>query len=302
MSNENNTTETRRLTDEELNTQIGELQEKIKLFKLLATVVIGLGILLCVLGSVVLGVIVTIGGAVLGVVQAGYQNKLKSLVAGNIVKQALEDVFDEITYEMNGQLPESYVRNSNMGIPSYDKMEGSDYVKGTYKGLNIEMSDVTLISESVTTDEDGNEQRSETNVFQGLWLVCDFGKALSADMRLWERGKLGKMLAVGGIKTENDQFNKHFYIQSEIEHEAFYILTPHMMEYILEMDKKAGGETHMCFDRNGKVQIAIHSGRDAFEVGKGEVDAVKLREKFVQEIRYVTDIIDQLRLVDTLFR
>ncbi len=288
--------------DAELNVQIRQLQSKIRLFQTLFFVLIVVGFAICFLGAIIPGVIVAIIGGIMTVPRAKQEAKLKLLVSGNIVQQALEDVFDDITYQAGGRLPDHYVRGNALGLSGFDRIEGSDYVKGTYKGLNIEMSDVTLVKEEVEYDEDGNREEKEYTVFKGLWLVCDFGKELSADLQVWERGKIGKLLSRSGIKTENEKFNKHFFIASAIEQEAFYILTPHMMEYILEMDKKAGGETHMHFARNGKVQIAIHSGRDAFEVKRGERDAARLRQKFVQEIRYVTDIIDELRLVDTLYK
>ena len=107
-------------------------------------------------------------------------------------------------------------------------------------------------------------------------------------------------MAIGGIKTESEAFNQRFMIQSQSQHDAFYILTPHMMEYILSMDAKGGGDTYMRFLREGKVHIAINSGRNAFEMGSLNTDVAALRQKFVGEIRYVTDIIDELRLVETL--
>lgn len=41
---------------------------------------------------------------------------------------------------------------------------------------------------------------------------------------------------------------------------------------------------------------------DFFEAGKGSIDADRLREKFTTQIRWFTDMIDELRLTDTLYR
>ncbi len=70
----------------------------------------------------------------------------------------------------------------------------------------------------------------------------------------------------------------------------------------MEMDRKAKGQTHIRFERGGRVQIAIRRDHDAFEVGKRVKDATLLRRPFVEEIRYMTDLIDKLRLVDTIYR
>ncbi len=287
--------------DEEMTVEIKNLHRNAQLFKYLLYGCAFLGVIVVVSAGMLPGIILLLVTCIpVALIQGSYETKLKNYVADNIVRQALEDVFDNITYDPEKRIDDSYIRNCQLGLPRYDEIRGDDYVKGTYKGLNIEMSDITLIVEDVTQDEDGNEQRSERPVFQGLWMVCDFGKELAADMRIMQKGR--SLLRDRGIKTENEQFNKKFHIESAIEQEAFYILTPHMMEYILEMTKKAGGVTRICFARGGKVQITIDSGRNAFEVGRGEADATVLRKKFVREIRYVTDIIDELRLVDTLYK
>ncbi len=235
-------------------------------------------------------------------VKSNYEHQLKKYVADNIVKQALGDVFEIEEYKPFGCIDVEKIKGADFGVGWFDKTHGSDYVRGTYKGLPIEMCDIRLTHVSVDTDEHGFREETDVDVFRGFWLTCDFGKELSAALRLWERDKLKKLTGGPGIQTENDTFNKHFQIVSDVEVEAFYILTPHMMEYILAMDKKARGQTHMRFDRDGKVQIAINTGRDGFEVGKKVKNATLLRKQFVAEIRQITDMIDELRLVDTLFR
>ncbi len=288
--------------DAELTAQIKGLQGKIRLLKAACFLVGALTLIAFVAGSWVLGIVFAIVFGILMIARENKESDLKSYVADNIARQALEDVFEVTEYKPFGHIDRHYVKGAYFGISSFDDMGGSDYVKGFYKGLPIEMCDLTLTSRETRLDEDGNEEEYDLEVFRGLWLICDFQKELSASLRLWERGKLGKLVGGKGIKTENEAFNKYFHIESDIEQEAFYILTPHMMEYILEMDRKANGETHMRFDRGGKVQIAIKTDRDAFEVGRGRKDAAKLRQKFVQEIRYITDLIDELRLVDTLYK
>ncbi len=289
------------LNDEDMSLVIKGHQNNIRLFKFL---LYGCGLLGAVIAAtvhMVLGMVFLVVSCIpLALVLNDNETKLKSYIADNIVRQALEDVFDNITYKPWEHISDSYIHNCHLGLPHFDRIQGNDYVKGTYKGLNIEMSDITLIVEEIKRDEEGNEQKEDRSVFKGLWMICDFGKELSADMRIMEKGR--SLLRDRGIKTENEQFNRKFHIESAVEEEAFYILTPHMMEYILEMDKKAEGVTRICFSRGGKVQITIDSGRDAFEAQKGEVDAALLRKKFVREIRYITDLIDELRLVDTLYK
>ncbi len=241
--------------------------------------------------------------ALFGFVAVYLKVLVKDIIAKNVIRDVLASVFEDVTYHPNGHIPENYIRSSNLGFSDYNKIEGSDYVKGLYRGLRIEMCDLTLNKEETVKNDEGNDEKRTSVVFKGFWLVCDFGKELSDDVRILERFSLEKKLGTqSGIVTDNDTFNQHFEVRSSNEEEAFYLLTPHMMEYILEMDKKADGKTNMNFSKSGKVQIAIVSKRNAFEIKANEMNIAMLRGKFLKELRYVTDIIDELRLTDTLYK
>ena len=68
------------------------------------------------------------------------------------------------------------------------------------------------------------------------------------------------------------------------------------------MADKRGGEVYMSFLRKGKLHIAVKTNRDFFEMGSGSPDAAALRRKFTGEIRYFTDLIDELKLTDTIYK
>lgn len=72
-----------------------------------------------------------------------------------------------------------------------------------------------------------------------------------------------------------------------------------MMEYILAMADKSGGEVYMAFLRSGKLNIAVQTGRDFFELGTSSANIGSLRQKFLGELKWSTDIIDTLRVDDT---
>ena len=101
---------------------------------------------------------------------------------------------------------------------------------------------------------------------------------------------------------DNEQFDTRFCVRADNPQEAYYILTPHMMEYISTMADKSGGTVYLSFLRNGKMHVAVQSGRDFFELGKSNADVGGLRQKFLGELRWFTDIIDTLRVEDTLYK
>ena len=75
-----------------------------------------------------------------------------------------------------------------------------------------------------------------------------------------------------------------------------------MMEYIITMADKSGGTVYLSFLRNGKMHIAVKTGRDFFELGKSNANVEELRQKFLGELRWFTDMIDTLRVEDTLYK
>lgn len=249
----------------------------------------------------VLGIIVCIVGVA---IENNSKKAIKQLLGDSLVRSALESVFENVQYEPMNHISSAAVRESHMMLPEeFERVEGSDYVKAVYKGLNIELSDISLIHETEYYNEETNTwEKSETKVFGGQWLICDFGKELSAEVRLAEKTGLKLFKGSGVITTDNAEFDKRFKIRCDSAQDALYILTPHMMEYIISTADKSGGNVYMTFLKGGRLHIAVRTKRDFFELGKGQVDTAALRNKFANEIKWFTDIIDELRLVDTLYK
>lgn len=232
---------------------------------------------------------------------SGLHKKLKANFGAPLMRNALSMVFDRVEYEPFRRLPDHVMRLDEMKLPfDVDRIEGSDHVRAMYKGMELEFSDIKLVDR-----RSNGKSTSYVTVFEGLWLVCDFGKPISSGILLRERNgasiRFLEKIGHGGnvIETENAAFNEKFLIVCEDQHDAFYVLTPHMMEYILEMDARGMGVSYLRFTRDGKVHIAIHTGKDLFEVDtKTQPDM--MIEKFLQEIHYVTGLIDTLHLSDTV--
>lgn len=241
--------------------------------------------------------------AVFGYLSSRVSKQIKDEICTPIVQAALNDVFERSEYRSRDRLPDYLLELEEMHFPfDVDRIEGSDYVHATYQGLNIEMSDIRLVDR-----RSNGKNTSYVTVFEGLWLVCDFGKPIAADLLLRERQtKLFRFAdkwfrSDDNIETENEAFNEKFIIRCHDQHGAFYVLTPHMMERILQADAMGAGDTYIRFMRSGKVHIAINSGRDAFEYNASET-AAQMQSRFASEIRYVTDLIDVLRLAETVNR
>ena len=116
-----------------------------------------------------------------------------------------------------------------------DKYHSNDYISAKYKEINFECADVHI--EEEYRDSDGDT--SYTTIFKGQWFIFDFNKNFKANIQICEKSFRGTKRGVffsnevyEKVKMEDVDFNSMFKIYAENELDAFYILTPNMMEKI----------------------------------------------------------------------
>ena len=190
-----------------------------------------------------------------------------------------------------------------MAFPfSYNSVDGGDHIKAVYNGLNMELGNIELIDKTEEIDEQGNTNTRQFTFFKGQWLTCDFGRELAGQVYVSEWSKKDYGMLKSNVSLDNVQFSKRFCVRADDPQEAHAVLTPHMMDYILTMADKSGGTVYLSFQRDGKMQLAVKTGRSIFELGSSNADVAGLRQKCLGELRWFTDVIDTLRAEDSLFK
>ena len=287
-------------TGEQLSAELGMGRAKAVIGKVVT--VIG-GVLL--IGSVLTGqlplallglVVAMIGGYTL----SKHNESIKKTLSEEVVNGVLAEVFGEVEYNPFGHIPDTAIEGAHMLFPiSFERVRGSDYVKAMYKGMPLELSDVELYHVDSVYNEERNEWEDRENLaFQGQWLICGGSRKLSGEVHLAPcTGKSRRQFKKERILTGNEAFDERFIVTAQYEQEAFYILTPHMMEYILDVQQKSGGDLYMSFLQDEKMHIAVKSGRNFFELGRSRAETSALRGKFLGEIRWFTDMFDALHLL-----
>ena len=289
-----------KMTNKEVGSQLRSLRTKAKIAKVLTSVSGAVGVLCVWIGLIPVAIFFFVVCVVAGFRVEKNNSKLKKLLSDDVVSGVLKEALgDTVEYS-----PLGTINPGPMVFPfSYNCVEGSDHIKAVYHGLKIELGDISLINESEFTDpDDGHTEKQSLLYFKGQWLTCDFGKELAGEVYISECGKKDRRYIKNNITMDNEQFSKRFCVSASNPQEAFYILTPHMMEYITAMADKSGGAVYMSFLRNGKMHVAVQTGRDFFELGKTNTDAETLRQKFLGELRWFTDIVDTLRVEDTIYK
>lgn len=302
------------LTDSELQENIAALTRKSKGFLIPAIVLVILCIPLALIANaggegsdgfaalMSTAVAAFIGGFILLLCFFKVKGKIKVFVSENVTRGLLCEVFEVEQYNPTGQIDCSQIQGSGL-VDGWQQCGGSDYVRGRYMGHNIEFSDIHLERVYKAKDSDGNYTKEKQTIFKGQWIILEHDKDLSAPLIVREKAFFPPLISrtPSDIETENDGFNKRFQLLTTDGHTAFLILTPHFMEFITTADAKANGNTLMSFYGN-RISIAIDNDSDSFEVSAKQLKDIEgLRQAQRADIKYLTNIIDELMQNDFLF-
>ena len=239
--------------------------------------------------------------------------KIKELTGQYIVKGVLAEKIDIVEYSPNGYINENFVKNCSI-LPDYNKIHGSDYISGNYRGRKFVYCDLHLEWETEGRDSDGHTSTDTITLFQGHLIKMELGKDIEGFVRIRERknprksnGFFANILGLGtsnnSIETENVAFNNQFKIKTSDDQLAFYILTPQFMESVMRLDERADGYTNIEFCGTSVV-VTLNTGRDSFEVKKTLVSQRRLekyRQRFREELEVILGVLDEVLTKDNLF-
>lgn len=224
------------------------------------------------------------------------------------VLKSLKSVFTDLNYEPERGLPESVIRNTQM-MDMGDRYSSNDYISAKYKNINVEQADVHIQEEHQSTDQDGHTTTTWVTIFMGRWMIFDFNKNFKANVQVSQKGFGNSRINNWGTKTkykkvmmEDQSFNNEFRTYAQSEHEAFYILTPSLMEKIKRLKSTINGKILLCFIDN-KLHVGIQNNKDSFEhsIFK-KIDEEKVNEEISKDIKLITSFVDELNLDNNLFR
>jgi hypothetical protein len=226
---------------------------------------------------------------VYGAVAASINKKIKAAVSGNMVSGIFSNAFELSHFDPFGKIHPHLVISSGLIDPVWHLYNGNDLIKGRYKGVNFTFSDLHLISGS---------GKSAKTIFMGQWLICELNHSFPDKLRLRKRS----FFSVGqksDVETENTAFNDKYQILTSNPHAASTLLTPHFMEYILNMDARAGAQTSLSLTGN-QLHIAVHSKRDLFKPNVSSITKPHgiscLRGQIREDVNRITGLIDELLL------
>ena len=266
------------------------------------------GKLLSLLGVVIAVAGILLGGNLVLIVLGGIVLALGQAVQSRSKEQAGQQAFDAMAPDIAGTVLENVqmsptphlldAEDTNIPLPRHTYCSGSGYVRGTYRGLTTELCTVRLTEVSeVLREETGLWEKNEREVYTGQCLLCQLNREFPTWLTIWPREKLDKLFSAKTIKTGSEVFDKRFLLTGGDEAAVLRILSPNRLERLLALSDASFGKFAVNLNPDGRLYLAVHNGRGFFELGRGRENPAQLRERFVRELTWFTDMIDVFRSV-----
>jgi hypothetical protein len=174
--------------------------------------------------------------------------KLAHLFKQEAIPELLRTALPGFWYASSRYVSEFEFNSANLFIRP-DRYSGKDYFEGTHGKTRLHFSLVHAEEryETTTTDTDSDGHtttRTEEHwrdIFKGLFFAADFNKHFNG-CTLVRAGKAGIFSGLFGnlVKLEDPRFNQQFKVYSSDQMEARYLLTPRMMERLLDLKDSLG--------------------------------------------------------------
>ena len=265
--------------------------------------------LVCVLSAPAFVLLLPLAGVFLDLIKKA-KERYRKVFKQVYVQQALESLLSALTYEPEGHISAQIIDGTKIFPGRYQYGSGGDdYISAQYKTIGFAQSDVHI--EYALEHTNLGTKQSPVNVFKGRWMIFQFNKRFSSRLMVVQKGfhntktKLAFEFDASlfePVELESTSFNSTFQVYAGKQHEAFYLLTPPLMEQMQNLADRCKGNLLFCFEQN-RLHILIQTRKNAFEpVGafkslRDEAICQKLRE----EIKVITQFIDALSLDNDLF-
>lgn len=207
-------------------------------------------------------------------------------------KAALEEILGDIDYHWQRGFSKDQVAGFRL-VRLGNRFSSEDYLKANYKGVDFEMADVTI--KHVVKTKNGS---STTIYFKGRMIKFDVSVKKVLALQVFTdnfRYRANPGIEMNKIQMEDVQFNKQFDVLSARDHDAFYALTPQLMER-LEAMKSKYKSVGMHF-RGDNLYMAINTDRNTFDADmKNKINFPQEMELMRSDVQDILDIIDILGL------
>ena len=242
-------------------------------------------------------------GLVVGIITTGIGyvdfSKIGKSFKSEVLTGLVNTFVDNGHFDPHSGLSRSQVYSTEF-IKQADRFHTEDYLSGSMDGVKFVSSDVKLEERHVEHTKNGTRTYYET-YFQGRIFIFEFNKDFDGYLQVLERGRPTRNRNYKKVKLESVAYNKKFKTYSTSEHSAFYVLTPHFMEALMNFEKNNRGNISFSFI-DTKLHIGINNFKDTFELRIFRKLDQTVFDEFKRELLVIQDVIKELKLNNNIFK
>jgi len=217
----------------------------------------------------VLMVVPVIAGIITATVMGGELRTIGKQAKYMMVKP-IADEFGLQYFEYTSAPESIYAFHEMKLVRNWDRDAYEDLLLGERKGVQFEFFEAHLEQKRVTRDSKGRRQTRWVTVFAGQCLRFQFHKTFHGrTLVARDAGWFNRFLASSGMKLaklEDPVFEKAFSVYTTDQVESRYLLTPDLMQRLVDLEETFRGGGLKCAFVEGEVLIAVEGG-DLFEPG-----------------------------------
>ncbi len=226
---------------------------------------------------------------------------------GEVIARVVKFYDENLNYSPEAGISRREFMDSTIFDTAGDRYRCEDLVSGKIGSTDIRFSEVhTERKQEVKSQDSSSGFKRYVTLFRGLVFIADFNKHFKGrtmvltDQAEKSLGGLGTMFQRMNaqrdplVKMENTDFEKAFVVYASDAVEANYILTPSLMERILQLRAKLGA-IQLAF-YNSLVFISIPWKEDLFEAGIFQSLTDSPMDKYFQQLQLFAGIVEELNL------
>ena len=246
--------------------------------------------------------IVIVGITVISLINGNIKTKYINTFMQSLLPIAVQNILTNVEVDVTKGISRSLI-DSTHSMYTGDRFMSNNYVSGYYKDIKTEMSDVLIQEEH----EDSEGHSSYVTIFKGQWMIFDFNKYFKSNIQVWEKkvfGGISKRVSFKQHKVEMEdiEFNKKFKVIADNDLDAFYILTPKIMERITEVEKAVNGTLLMVF-LNNQLHVGVYNNKTTFKINiRKKINFEEFASNSIKDLDAIVKFVDILELDNNLFK
>ena len=226
----------------------------------------------------------------------------KKRYKNELVRPIIHFVSPDLRYAPKRFIPEGHFRMSRIFVERPNIYEGDDFVEGQIDQTAFHFSEV-----KAQVQRSNGKSTTTHNLFHGLFFIAEFNKEFEGSTVLLPN-KIGRgwrfLKRVSGlnrkeryVELEDARFNKLFNCYSVDDIKARYILSPALIERIVNFAQKYPKQALYLSFVNSYLFVAIAYNKDLFEPSYfRSILNIDQALQYFEDIQFVVGIVDDLNL------